>query len=76
MTLSADISVVAEGQVNYHSTKRLPYGGRDLDKLLVTLLQQRNLQCGNPQQLKEMCARVASPPAADPEVNQWQSYSS
>ena len=64
----ADVSVVAEGQVNYHNTKRLPYGGRDLDAFLVSLLQQRGVQCSDPQKLKELCARTPSVPSADPEV--------
>ena len=66
--LLADVSVVAEGQVNYHNTKRLPYGGRDLDALLVSLLQQRAIECSDPQKLKELCARTPSVPSADPEV--------
>ena len=65
----ADVSVVAEGQVNYHNTKRLPYGGRDLDALLVSLLQQRGVPCSDPQKLKELCARMPSAPSADPEVH-------
>lgn len=64
----ADVSVVAEGQVNYHNTKRLPCGGRDLDAFLVSLLQQRGIQCGDPQKLKEMCARISTAPSADTEV--------
>lgn len=64
----ADVSVVAEGQVNYHNTKRLPYGGRDLDALLVSLLQQRGIQCSDPQKLKELCAGIPSAPSADPQV--------
>lgn len=66
--LLADVSVVAEGQVNYHNTKRLPYGGRDLDALLVLLLQQRGIQCSDPQKLKELCARTSSAPSAGTEV--------
>lgn len=64
----ADVSVVAEGQVNYHNTKRLPYGGRDLDAFLVSLLQQRGIQCSDPQKLKELCARTPNAPSADSEV--------
>lgn len=64
----ADVSVVAEGQVNYHNTKRLSYGGRDLDAFLVSLLQQRGIQCSNPQKLKELCARTPNAPSADSEV--------
>ncbi|KAA6427514.1 MAG: actin-related 7-like [Trebouxia sp. A1-2] len=56
-----DISVIAEGQVNYHSTKRLLYGGADLDKLMASLLEQRGVKCGDPQRLKELCARASSP---------------
>lgn len=59
--LPADVSVVAEGQVNYHNTKRLPYGGRDLDAFLVSLLKQRGVHCSDPQNLKEMCARASAP---------------
>jgi len=62
--LAADISVIAEGQVNYHSTKRLPYGGADLDKLMASLLEQRGLECSNPQRLKELCARASSLPSS------------
>lgn len=51
-----DISVIAEGQVNYHSTKRLPYGGMDLDQLMASMLEQRGNHCSHPQRLKEMCA--------------------
>lgn len=66
--LLADVSVVAEGQVNYHNTKRLPYGGRDLDAFLVSLLQQRGIQCSDPQKLKELCAKTPNAPPTDPEV--------
>lgn len=59
-----DISVIAEGQVNYHSTKRLPYGGADLDKLMASLLKQRGLKCSDPQRLKELCARASSLPSS------------
>ncbi len=62
--LAADISVIAEGQVNYHSTKRLPYGGADLDKLMASLLEQRGLKCSDPQRLKELCARASSLPSS------------
>ena len=62
--LAADISVIAEGQVNYHSTKRLPYGGADLDKLMASLLKQRGLKCSDPQRLKEVCARASSLPSS------------
>lgn len=58
---NTDVSVVAEGQVNYHNTKRLPYGGRDLDAFLVSLLKQRGVHCSDPQNLKEMCARASAP---------------
>ena len=64
----ADVSVIAEGQVNYHSTKRLPYGGEGLEKLLASLLQLRGIHCSNPQQLKEMCASAAGLPATTAEV--------
>lgn len=63
-----DVAVVAEGQVNYHNTKRLPYGGRDLDTFLVSLLQQRGIQCSDPQKLKELCARTSSASSADTEA--------
>ncbi len=61
--VAADISVIAEGQVNYHSTKRLPFGGADLDKLMASLLEQRGLKCSDPQRLKELCARASSLPS-------------
>ena len=75
--MSADVSVVAEGQVNYHNTKRLPYGGRDLDAFLVSLLKQRGVHCNDPQKLKEMCARASGLPAPDSEVSErgnWLSH--
>ena len=68
MLLLADVSVVAEGQVNYHNTKRFPYGGRDLDAFLVSLLRQRDIQCSDPQKLKELCARTSNAPSTGPEV--------
>lgn len=50
--------------MNYHSTKRLPYGGTDLDKLMASLLEQRGLRCSDPQRLKELCARASSLPSS------------
>ncbi len=64
----ADVSVIAEGQVNYHSTKRLPYGGVDLDKLMASLLEQRGIHCSDPQRLKETCASATSLPSSSAEV--------
>ena len=64
----ADVSVIAEGQVNYHSTKRLPYGGAEIDSLLLSLLKQQGQHCSNPQHLKEMCARATAPASDAPEV--------
>ncbi|KAL3132514.1 hypothetical protein ABBQ32_009057 [Trebouxia sp. C0010 RCD-2024] len=65
---AVDVAVVAEGQVNYHNTKRLPYGGRDLDALFVSLLQQRGIQCSDTQKLKEMCARISNASSTDTEA--------
>ena len=64
----ADVSVIAEGQVNYHSTKRLPYGGADIDTLLLSLLKQQSQHCSNPQRLKETCARATAPASDTSEV--------
>lgn len=50
--------------MNYHSTKRLAYGGADLNKLMTSLLEQRGLKCSDPQRLKELCARASSLPSS------------
>lgn len=68
---SADIAAVAEGQVIYHSSKRLPYGGQDLDQYLHRVLEQQGIQCHSLhalQKLKEACTRIASPDTSAAEV--------
>ena len=63
-SLSADIAAVAEGQVTYHSSKRLPYGGANLDSYLQSLLDKQGTKCSSTyalQKLKEACTRIPNP---------------
>lgn len=64
MMLTADIAAVAEGQVAYHSSKRLPYGSKDLDRHLQRLLDKQGTRCSSAyaiQKLKEACTRMPNP---------------
>ena len=46
----------------YHSSKRLPYGGHNLDQYLHGVLEQQGIRCQSLQalqKLKEACTRIA-----------------
>lgn len=63
-SLAADIAAVAEGQVTYPSSKRLPYGGLNLDRFLQTLLDKQGTKCASVhtlRKLKEACTRMPNP---------------
>ena len=69
--LAADIAAVAEGQVTYHSSKRLPYGGVNLDTYLQSLLDKQGTKCSSThalQKLKEACTRIPNPDMNTAEV--------
>ena len=78
-SLAADIAAVAEGQVTYHSSKRLPYGGLNLDRHLQTLLDKQGTKCTSLhalRKLKEACTRVPDPGmnAAEVTVLRWHAH--